>query len=261
VTMRTNTVRAGLAQGHPQIGTWLSLASPMAARFLARVGLDWITLDLEHSPATWETADACFSAVASAGCVPLARIPVNDLVHIKRTMDCGAWGIVVPMCNTAAEAAAAVAACKYHPMGHRSVGGALRALSFETTEAEYFRRANDETLVVVQAEHVQAVENCEAIFSTPGVDAMFVGPNDLLASMGQEPAMDSDNPDFRDALRMLLDTAQRCGVAPGIHAGDAAMACRRIEEGWRFVAIGSDLTFMLDGARAAAAGVPREGRM
>lgn len=252
-------MKTGLAHDRPQVGTWLSLASPMAARFLARAGLDWLTLDLEHSPADWETADACFAAVASAGCVPLARVPVNDLVHIKRTMDCGAWGIIVPMCNTPEEAASAVAACKYHPMGRRSVGGALRALSFETTEAEYFRQANDETLVVVQAEHVDAVENCQAIFSTAGVDAMFVGPNDLLASMGKEPAMDSDDPEFQEALRVLLTTAQRCGIAPGIHAGNAEGARRRIEEGWRFIAVGSDLSFMLEGARAAAA-VARKGR-
>lgn len=257
-TMRTNTVKTKLAGGHAQVGTWLSLASPMAARALARVGFDWITLDLEHSPADWETAEACFATVADNGGVPLARIPVNDLAYVKRALDSGAWGVVVPMVNSAEEAASAVAACKYPPAGVRSVGGALRAMGFGASDTEYFRRANDETLVVVQAEHVLAVENREAIFSVPGVDAMFVGPNDLLASMGKKPAMDSDDPEFVEALRLLRETAVRCGIAPGIHVGDPETARRRIAEGWRFVAIDSDLGFMLSGARAAAAVCEKE---
>ncbi len=255
--MRSNPVKAALRAGQAQVGTWLSLASPLAARFMARTGFAWLTLDLEHSPADWETAAAVFGAVADAGGVPLARIPINDLVSVKRALDSGAWGVVVPMVNTVEEARAAVAACKYPPEGRRSVGGSIHAMSFGASSADYFRRANDEVLVILQAEHVEAVENCEALFGVPGVDGMFVGPNDLLASMGKTPAMDSDDPAFVAALARLRETANRCGIAPGIHVGDAEAARRRMAEGWRFIAVSSEQGFMLEAAEAAARAVGR----
>jgi 4-hydroxy-2-oxoheptanedioate aldolase len=147
------------------------------------------------------------------------------------------------------------------------VGGGLHTLNFQATASEYYARANDEILVLVQAEHIRAVENCEEIFRVPGLDGMFVGPNDLLASMGQTPAMETDDPAFVEALRHLRETAVRSGIAPGIHVADSEAARRRIAEGWRFVAVSSELGFMLQAARAeahavlgeteAAAGAPR----
>ncbi len=253
--MRTNTVKSALRDGKPQVGTWLSLASPMAARFMARTGFHWLTLDIEHSPANWDTAAQVFGTIADAGGVPLARVPSITHENAKRTLDAGAFGIVFPMCCSREEAELAVAACNYPPKGNRSVGGGLHTLNFGCSPAEYYRRANDEILVVVQAEHYKSVENCDAIFSVPGLDAMFVGPNDLLASMGKTPAMETDDPDFVDALRKLRESAARHGIAPGIHVADVEMAKRRIDEGWRFVAIASELAFMTSGARATAASV------
>jgi 4-hydroxy-2-oxoheptanedioate aldolase len=250
--MRENTVKRALREGRAQGGTWLSLASPIAARYIARCGYPWVTLDLEHSPANWETAATIFGFIADVGGVPLARIAVNDLENAKHALDSGAWGIVFPMVNSVEEAREAVSSCKYPPEGRRSVGGSLQALSFGATSSDYFARANDEILIILQAEHIRAVENCEAIFSVPGVDGMFVGPNDLLASMGKKPAMDSDDPEFVAALRRLRETADACGIAPGIHVGDAETAVRREAEGWRFIAVSSELGFMLDGAEAAA---------
>src|SRR5205823_352765 len=147
------------------------------------------------------------------------------------------WGIVVPMVNTRAEAEAAVAAAKYPPMGARSVGGSLHAASFGTEAATYYARANDETLVVVQAESMAAVENAEQILSVPGIDAVFIGPNDLLATMGRPPAMETDEPEFVQALEHLRRTAKKHRVASGIHVADAEAANRRIREGFQFVAI------------------------
>jgi len=247
--MRTNTVRAALKAGDSQIGTWLSLASPMAARYMARTGFHWLTLDIEHSPVNWETAALIFGSIADAGGVPLARVPFNSLENVKRALDAGAFGIVFPMCCSKEEAEEAVAACKYPPAGRRSVGGGLHALNFNTTAGEYYARANDEILVILQAEHVDAVQNCEAICSVPGVDALFVGPNDLLSSMHKTPAMETDDPEFVAALKHIRETSTRLGVAPGIHVTDSAMAHRRIAEGWRFIAIGSELAFMLRSAQ------------
>lgn len=245
-----NPVRQALQAGRAQIGTWLSLASPFASRFLARSGFHWLTVDVEHSPVDWETAAMIFGAVADAGCVPLARVPCNSHDHIKRALDLGAFGIIVPMVNTVGEARAAVEAARYHPQGTRSVGGSLHALNFGASPGEYYDRANDEILVVLQAEHVKAVENAEEIYAVPGIDAMFVGPNDLHSSMGKKPSMESDDPEFIAALDHLRRTATRHGVAPGLHTGDTAMASRRIAEGWRFIAVQSDLALLVSSASA-----------
>lgn len=255
--MKSNPVKAALREGRAQVGTWLSLASPMAARFMARTGFHWLTLDIEHSPANWETAAQIFGAVADAGGVPLARVPFISLENAKRALDAGAYGIVFPMCCTREEAEEAVAICKYPPVGKRSVGGGLHTLNFGTTASEYYRRANDEILVIVQAEHITAVENADAIFSVPGIDAMFVGPNDLLSSMGKTPAMETDDPVFVEALKHLRETAVRNGIAPGLHVADAEAAVRRVAEGWKFVAISSELGFMMLAANETVkAGVP-----
>ena len=222
---------------------------------MARSGFDWLTVDIEHTPVNWETAATMFASIAEAGCVPLARIPANNIENAKRALDSGAYGIIFPMCCSRQEAEDAVAACKYPPAGRRSVGGGLHALNFDGSPADYYARANDEILVVVQAEHVDAVESADEIFSVPGIDGVFVGPNDLLASMFQPPAMDSDYEPFQQALRTIRDTAIRHGIAPGIHSADASMAERRIREGWRFVAASSDLGLMSAAARSAAESV------
>lgn len=247
--MKSNPVKAALREGKPQIGTWLSLASPMAARFMARTGFDWYTVDIEHSPVNWETAATMFGAIADAGGVPLARVPFNSLENVKRALDAGAYGIVFPMCCSAEEAAAAVAVCKYPPQGVRSVGGGLHTLNFGTDASTYYRRANDEILVIVQAEHIKAVENCDEIFQVPGIDAMFIGPNDLLSSMHKTPAMETDDPEFVEALRILREAAVKHGIAPGIHVADAEAAQRRVAEGWKFIAISSELGMMLQAAK------------
>jgi 4-hydroxy-2-oxoheptanedioate aldolase len=148
------------------------------------------------------------------------------------------------MCNSAEQARLAVAACRYPPAGNRSVGGSLHALNFDTDPATYYRRANDEILVVVQIEHVDGLARCEEILAVPGIDAVFIGPNDLLASMGKTPQMETDDPEFVEALSRIRTTAQRLGVAPGLHVADAAAAKRRVAQGWRFIAISSELGLM-----------------
>jgi 4-hydroxy-2-oxoheptanedioate aldolase len=153
------------------------------------------------------------------------------------------------MVNSREEAEAAVAASRYPPAGVRSVGGSLHAASFGTGAATYYARANEEILVVVQAESVASIENAEAILSVPGIDAVFIGPNDLLASMGRTPAMETDEPEFVRALEHIRSTAARHGVASGIHVADAEAANRRMHEGFQFIAVASDLRFMLAAAR------------
>jgi 4-hydroxy-2-oxoheptanedioate aldolase len=251
--MHPNHVRARLRAGEPSIGSWLSVPNPLSARLMGQTGFDWLTVDMEHQPIGIESAAQMFAVIAATGTAPLARVPWNTAENIKRVLDCGAWGIVVPMVNTRAEAEAAVAAAKYPPQGIRSVGGTLHALNFGTDAPTYFARANEEILVVLQAESPAAVENADAILSVPGVDAVFIGPNDLLSQMGMSPKMESDHSRFVEALDHLVKTARKHGVAPGIHTADHEAAVRRIGQGFQFVAIASEVRFMVAEARAQLA--------
>ena len=253
--MKTNVFRAKLKQGHPSIGTWLTLPDPLAARMMASVGFDWLTVELEHTPTNLETAATIFAIVSASGSVPLVRVPWNTGENIKRVLDTGAWGIVVPMVNSRAEAEAAVAAARYAPLGTRSIGGQLHAINFETDPATYYARANDEILVVLMIEHVKAIEAADEILSVPGIDVVFIGPNDLHNSLGKPPAFESDDPAFTDALAHVLKMARKHGVAPGIHVADTAAAQRRLAEGFQFIAVASEAGMMLSKAQEVARGL------
>lgn len=246
--VKTNSVKQALRAGRPQVGTWLSIGSPFAARYMARTGLPWLTVDMEHSQPSIETAALMFAAIADAGCVPLVRIPANRHDCIKLALDCGAMGIVAPMVMSADEARSIVAATKYPPAGNRSVGGSLHALNYGATSDEYFRKANDEILVVIQTEHIDAVDRADEIYAVPGIDAVFIGPNDLAASMraadGTPPSPDA----LESAFTRVLESARRQGIAPGMHVFSGTDALKRIDEGWRFLAVSSELRFMLETA-------------
>lgn len=250
--MKQNHVRAKLKRGEPSIGTWLTLPDPVAARLMARVGFDWLTVEMEHAPITIETAALSFGLIAGEGVAPLVRVPWNTAENIKRVLDNGAWGIVVPMVNSRAEAEAAVEAARYQPQGNRSVGGQLHAASFDTDPATYYARANEEILVVLMIEHIRGVEAAAEICSVPGVDAVFIGPNDLCNSMGKAPVFDSPDPAFVQAVQHVRATAKKHGVAPGIHVTDAAAAQRRIGEGFQLIAVISEAGMMLAKAREIA---------
>lgn len=246
--MRTNPLRSTLKSGKPSIGTWLSLSSPTAARFLARAGFHWLTVDIEHSSVDCETAATMFGHIADSGCIPLARVPAGKHDYIKRALDNGAYGIVVPMIMARDEAVACVRAAKYPPHGNRSLGGALHALNFDASPGEYYRRANDEILVVLQCEHVAAAERAAETFSVPGIDAVFVGPNDLRASMRSIDGVDPDHDAFEKTLDSILAACRSIGVAAGIHCFNTDDVRSRIAQGWQFIALGSDLSLMMSAA-------------
>ena len=249
--MRANHVKRRLAAGEPSIGTWLSLPSPEAAEYAAGIGFDWLTVDAEHNPTDINTLARMFVAMAASNTAPMVRIPWNSPEHFKRALDAGAWGIVVPMVNSREEAERAVQAARYFPQGNRSVGGGRHALSFGTVGEEYFRRANDEILLVLQIEHADGVEHADEILSVPGVDACFIGPNDMAASMGLGLGvpLESDEPRLVEAILHVRDTCRRHGVAPGIHCSDAAGVNFRLGQGFRFCAMASELRYMMAGLK------------
>lgn len=245
--MRINTVKAKLAAGEPAVGTWLSLCSPVAAEYMAHMGWDWLVVDTEHSPIGFETTLHCFQAICTTDTIPMARVAWNDAQLIKRLLDAGAMGLVVPMVNSAEQARSAVAAMKYPPDGIRSLGGG-RAIVYGD---DYMARANDEIACIVQIEHIEAVCRAEEIMSVEGVDACFIGPNDLAGSMGLKPDMTVSDPRHEEAVQLVLRACRSLGRPAGIHVPDAEHAFRRLEQGFRFVAIGNDAGFMRAGARQA----------
>lgn len=222
---------------------------------MARVGFPWLTVDMEHSPIDISTAAAQFSCIAEAGCVPLARVFSGSHENIKRVLDAGAWGIVVPMVNTVEQAKLAIAAAKYPPTGNRSIGGGLHAMNYDATAGDYYKHANDEILVVLQTESPEGVDNAEAIYSLPGVDAIFVGPNDLTWQMRCPDGKDPTPDQLEAMLQRVLAAGKRTGTPVGLHVQTIDDVKKRIAEGWQFIAIGSELRFMTVEAQRIAAGL------
>jgi 4-hydroxy-2-oxoheptanedioate aldolase len=253
--MRINHVQQRLQQGEPSIGTWMALPSPEAAEYVSKLGFDWLVVDTEHNPVDIRTLAQMFAAMSESGIAPMVRIPWNSPENFKRVLDAGAWGIVVPMVNSREEAEMAVAATRYPPTGERSVGGGRHAMSFGTSAAEYYRNANDQVLLVAQIEHIDGVNNAEEILSVPGVDACFIGPNDLAASMGLGlgVSLEADHPELVEAILHVRDTAKKHGVAPGVHTSGAEGVNFRIDQGFQFCAMASELRYMMGGLQDAIA--------
>lgn len=242
--MRKNTVKEKLHRGEVSYGTWLSMGDLYATRVLARMGFDWLTLDIEHSAIDWSQAAMIFGAVADAGCIPLARVPEGQHHLIKRVLDAGAWGIVVPMVDTVEQAKAAIAAAYYPPIGNRSVGGGMHAMNFDATAGDYYAQANDNILVVLQTESPRGVANAEAIYSLPGVDAIFIGPNDLRFQMRSADGTFPSAEEHEAAVQAVIAAGKKTGCATGIHAMDPVNAVERAKQGMQFLAVGSDLRMM-----------------
>lgn len=253
--MQSNTVKAQLQSGKPQFGTWLSLGNVFAARFLARTGLSWLTVDLEHNPIDMQTAGHLFGAIADAGCVPLARVPSGSHHEIKRVLDAGAMGIVVPMVNTVEQAKEIIAAAKYPPIGNRSVGGSLHALNYSASAGDYYSQANEEVLVILQTESPEGVDNAPEIYALPGCDGVFVGPNDLRAQMRDAEGNNPTDEEFQSMLNRILECGKAAGTPVGYHAQTPEHGLELAKQGWQFIAIGSDLKFMMDSASAAVEGL------
>jgi 4-hydroxy-2-oxoheptanedioate aldolase len=249
--MTPNHVKQKLRAGTPSVGSWLNIGSPTSAETLAALGFDWLCVDMEHGQIDLETLAAMLAAVGRYPVAPLARVPEITEGAIKRVLDAGAWGFVAPDVRSREEVELMVAAAKYPPAGVRSFGGGRHALSFRTDPLTYFRRANDEVLVVAQIEHVDAIRRIDDILAVPGLDACYTGPSDLCASAGLTPALEPEDPEFEAMMQTLLAAARRRGVIPGIHCGTPEYANRRLAEGWTLVGIVNDLRFLTAAARSS----------
>ncbi len=247
--MRTNNVRELLASGKPAIGAWLQLNSQPATRLLAGQGLlDWLLVDFEHSPPDAMLASALMGSISdiSAGRVtPFARAADSSTTAIELALDCGAQGVIAPMIEDAEAATRLVKAARYAPQGERGAGGLTPHLGFGVSRPEYLMQVNKDIIVAVQVETAKAVRNIDEILAVPGIDLVFMGPNDLHMSLGLPPAFWSENKLFIDAVDRIKAAAKRHNLPMGTLSRDAATAKDRIAQGFQFVGIGSDVHYML----------------
>ncbi len=196
-----NVVKQKLKNGQRTIGGFLQTLSPVAAEILSQCGFDWLIVDLEHAPGDFANLQAQLQAMNGSNVVPFARAPWNDEVAIKRILDTGVMGVLVPYVNTREEAEAAVAACKYPPRGIRGVAGSPRAAGYTGNTLPYLTSANAETIVMIAVETAEAVANLDDILRVEDLDGVFIGPMDLASSMGH--LGDPGHPDTQRQIALI----------------------------------------------------------
>lgn len=235
--MQNNRFLAALRAGEKQIGFWISLASPYAAEVVAGAGFDWLVVDLEHSPGDMLTTLGQLQALGPYHATAIVRTPWNDAVMVKRLLDLGPEGILFPMIQTAEEARAAIAATRYPPQGVRGVAGSARGNRFGRV-TDYYDKVADEVSVLIQIETCAAIDRAAEIAAVPGVDGVFFGPADISADMGMigQPMHDDVWARIMPAARKLMEM----GVPVGTLVPDPLMAARLMNDGFSFVACGTD---------------------
>ena len=248
--MRTNHTLSLLRSNEMAVGTWLQLGSFQIARILAAQGcLDWLVLDLEHTPIDPINAHTMYAAIADISqgrCTPLARLVSGSIEQIKLALDSGAQGIIVPMVNTARQAQEIVRYARFPPAGERGAGGLTPHLGYGVNRSEYIRHANTEILVSVQIESAEAVDNIAEIVSIPGLDMIFIGPYDLHISLGLPGAIWSQAPAFQKAIKKVMTTCHKQSLPLGILCADAEQAKQRFADGFTFLSMGTDVLYLLN---------------
>ena len=245
-----NAFRKALLERTPAFGAWMQIGHPAPAEIFGRLGYDWISVDVEHGVNDLETIAGIFRAVEAAGAVPVARLPFADTIWIKRTLDAGARGLIIPMVNSPAIAAHAIRQAKYPPLGERGFGYSranLHGLDFES----YVREANQEIAVVMQIEHRDGIDSIDAILEVEGVDGAFIGPLDLSGSYGKTGNLTF--PEMLDALARFRRSCEAHQKAAGMHLvhPDPVNIKAAISDGYSMIALGLDNVFLALGARSA----------
>ena len=239
-----NILKRNLKAGKQQYGTWITIESPIACELMSSLGFDYFVIDTEHAPLDHLMAQTLMQAMRpDTKTTPIVRVWWNDLVAIKRVLDIGAHGIMVPWINNKKDAEMAVKATRYAPAGLRGCGP-RRAAMFDP---DYLQTADEEILVVVQIETVEAVSHIDDICSTEGIDVVYIGPADLSASHGHLGNM--SHPDVQAAIDKVYDAARDHGISAGIHLGSGKTISERIAKGYDFCTLGNDMLYLKAGVQ------------
>jgi 4-hydroxy-2-oxoheptanedioate aldolase len=244
--VRVNTTKQKMAKGEPAFGYALGLGCPEPGEVLANCGIDFIMIDTQHGSWGPDSTINTLRALAAGSATPVARVVRNEFSAIGRLLDEGVMGMVVPMVHTRADAEEAAAAMRFPPVGKRSWGWG-RAWSYGW---DYPYWINDQVFLAVQIESAQAVQNAEAILSTPGVDGCWIGPSDLALSMGISPKDMNENVEHQKAVEKTLQACKNTGKFAGYACGSVEQAALFAARGFQFLTAGSDIGFLLQGAAA-----------
>lgn len=231
-----NSLKQKLKEKKITFGTAITIGHPDISDILGDIGFDWIMVDQEHAPLGVGEVHTLFQAMSYSSTVPITRVPWNDIVMVKRSLDQGAMGIVFPWVNSKEDAIRAVRSTRYPPDGVRGWGPRLIGLK----NPNYFAEANKEIFVGVQIETTQGIENIDEILSVEGIDAALVGPYDLSISLGVPKQW--DHPLFRDALGRILESSIKHGVTPGMLAPTEWQ--KRMKEGFRMMLLPCDFDLL-----------------
>jgi len=246
--MKNYGLRKRILNNELTIGSWITIGHHSIIEIMASAGFDWLTIDLEHSVIDLSKAQELISQIQASGISALVRVSKNEEVVIKRVMDAGANGVIVPSVNSVAEAEQAVASVKYPPSGHRGVG-LTRAQNYGIGFKEYKKWLEEDSIVIAQIEHINAVNNISQIINTPGIDGIIIGPYDLSASMGFPGEFERD--DVVAALEKVKKTCLENNKNMGFHVipPDHTKLNEKIKEGYRFLAFSLDFLFLGEKAR------------
>lgn len=241
-----NILKEKIKRGEAVIGTFVEIGHPDVTEWLSGLGFDWLLLDSEHAPAGLETLQRMMQGMKGTSCVPIVRPQWNDPVVIKRILDIGAAGVLIPWVNSRQEAENAVRACRYPPQGIRGFGPRRPAMF----DPEYFATANEELVVAVQIETEKAINNLDEILAVDGVDACYIGPWDLSVSLGFGVPPKWDEPRYLAVFDRVLEAARRHGKAAGMYTSIDNIEWA-LEKGFKFNTVDDDDTFLIRGAQAA----------
>jgi 4-hydroxy-2-oxoheptanedioate aldolase len=253
--LRENKVKTIWANGGAVINGWCGIPSSIAAENMARAGWDSLVVDLQHGMVDFPDAVGMLQAISQTDVTPMARVPWNMPDIIMKLLDAGAYGIVCPMINNRKQCEEFIRHCRYAPKGHRSFGP-LRAVWY--AGADYWKHANDTILTFAMVETQEALDNLDDILTTPGLDAIYVGPSDLGLSLGFQPGADPTEPKVMDAIKFIVAGAKRHKIPAGIHCGAPAWAKDMIALGYQLVTLSSD-NGLLQAAAKSAISATREG--
>jgi len=237
-----NELKRRLKSGEQIFGIWVTIESPIVTELLSGLGFDYFVFDTEHSPMDIYMAQTLMQAMRGGATTPIVRVWWNDLVAIKRALDIGAYGVVIPWINNRAQAEMAVRACRYAPEGLRGCGPRRAALF----DPDYLDTADEEILIIAQIETREAVDNIEDILSVDGIDVSYIGPADLSASYGH--LGDMAHPEVQEAIDRVFNASVAAGVATGVHMGSGKTIKDRLEKGYNLITVGNDLLFVRYGA-------------
>jgi 4-hydroxy-2-oxoheptanedioate aldolase len=246
-----NRFKRAILEGRKQIGLWVALADAGCAELCAGAGFDWLLLDAEHGPNDLRTLLAQLQAVAPYDGHPIVRPRVGDVHLIKQILEIGAQTLLIPMVETAEQAASLVAAMQYPPAGIRGVGAVLGRSSRWMRIPGYLKQAGDEMCLLVQIETLRGLANLKEIAAVPGVDGLFIGPADLSAAMGHLGEM--THPEVLAAIERAIVDIRACGKAAGVLMGDEALVRRYLELGCTFIAVGADAVLLSQAVDKVAA--------